>query len=479
MSYELELAITEDDVKRSTLRFLKAYYKFRPRKSMETKAQLDLAAPGGILADGHLTFEKEDGSIFVATFEATSYDSRKEVIYQVQDQLLFWDGLAISGMLTTIFFTYQYISGGLGLKEMDMLTMIAFTWLVLLSILGLFRVSVRGFKRYHYIYAIEQFKQYHADEQWIALAYNVFESSDDRRFQELKDQCLKHGFGLLVVSQHLEPLLVITPSRESTFKRKRRRLTFITQPAWAEQLTNRIPGRKFLRRFKFTLDLDFFNPEDVSRFKRSYNNQMLISLIASLGMIGLFIQKQQDAKVRYADREEILTEQLSSFDQQPLVEEPSIFEIDTAFLDQFEDYDQPYLLMDVSREEQRANPVIAEAMRGGIKVLDESARVISYDCARFFNAGGPKFLLIEDVYVTESEALRRLQVLREVGLLSGVIWEACIKSDQRGFLVYLGLIYNNRLEAEVFQAKIRLYLTSKRINTQDIYIEEVVFQSPD
>ncbi|MCB0640743.1 MAG: hypothetical protein KDC44_03850, partial [Phaeodactylibacter sp.] len=138
-SKQLATLLSEQDVKVATLRYLKGYYKFRPRKSIDTVAQLDMVAPGGIVADGHLTFELEDDSIFLATFEATARDTKEEVLSKVQEELLFWDGIAVSGLLTAAFFIYNYASKSLGLVKMEMLTLISFTWAVLLALLVIFR----------------------------------------------------------------------------------------------------------------------------------------------------------------------------------------------------------------------------------------------------------------------------------------------------------------------------------------------------
>ena len=79
--------------------------------------------------------------------------------------------------------------------------------------------------RFRYIYAVEQFKRYHADEQWIAFADDVFDSPEDKYLVELKKQCIKNGFGLLSVSQNLNSQLLITPTRDEIFDKRRVSLT--------------------------------------------------------------------------------------------------------------------------------------------------------------------------------------------------------------------------------------------------------------
>lgn len=68
----------------------------------------DVRSKTGIIADGHLSFPMEDGQSFVATFEATSYDTREEVRYRIQSRLLIWDSLAVGSILTAFMASYAY-----------------------------------------------------------------------------------------------------------------------------------------------------------------------------------------------------------------------------------------------------------------------------------------------------------------------------------------------------------------------------------
>ena len=96
-------------------------------------------------------------------------------------------------------------------------------------ILGVFGVTFLAYqylfqwiKRYRYIYAVEQFKRYHADEQWIAIGEDVFDEPTDPYLKELKDQCVINGFGLMMIDDNLDTHLLITPSRIEVFGEKKR-----------------------------------------------------------------------------------------------------------------------------------------------------------------------------------------------------------------------------------------------------------------
>ncbi|MCB0640744.1 MAG: hypothetical protein KDC44_03855, partial [Phaeodactylibacter sp.] len=319
--------------------------------------------------------------------------------------------------------------------------------------------------------------RYHADEQWIALAYDVFKNPNDPKLQELKEQCVQFGFGLLIILPTLEALLVITPSRTSTFRRRRRSLRFVNIQSLSGQIGKRMPGKSILKRIRSGFRR--IDPRNFGRFQRTYYYQIILSTIASLAMIGLFVQKKRDATLRYAERDEILEEQAIRLPNNSTEPEPEYYQVDTAFLDQFADFDQPYLFMDVKDEDLVERPAVVEAMRGGVMVLNNLDQVISYDCSRFISDRSSKYILVEQAFLTESAAVRRLQELRNVDLLSGIIWEACIDRERRGFLVYLGLIYNSEIEAQVFQTKITLYLSKQDITLGDLYIREVDFRVPE
>lgn len=96
--------------------------------------------------------------------------------------------------------------------------------------------------RYHYIQAVEQFKQYQADEQWIAVGADVFESKNASELMELKDQCIKSGFGLMEVTEDLVVSIIIAPSRIPIL-RKRQKLNLTI----SSEIAQRIGRSKFLK----------------------------------------------------------------------------------------------------------------------------------------------------------------------------------------------------------------------------------------
>mgnify|MGYP007059414263 FL=1 len=185
--------LTENNIKRAALSFLKSYYRYRPRAG-DTQSSIDMRGEGGIIADGFLSFQKEDGQNFLATFEATSYNTKNEVIYKVERDLLFLDSFTFALLGTAAFFTYAYIKDILTVKEIGLWATVGINLGLAVALFLFYRIIFSPWNRYRYIYAVEQFKKYHADEQWIALGEDVFANPEDPFLEELRKQCIQNGF---------------------------------------------------------------------------------------------------------------------------------------------------------------------------------------------------------------------------------------------------------------------------------------------
>ena len=58
--------LTEDPIRHVALRFLKTYYRYRPRKG-ETTAGKNLTTKSGLIVDGYLSFQTDEDIPFLAT----------------------------------------------------------------------------------------------------------------------------------------------------------------------------------------------------------------------------------------------------------------------------------------------------------------------------------------------------------------------------------------------------------------------------
>lgn len=236
------MTISENDIKKAALAFLKIHYRYRPR-SGDVKWKLDMITPDGIVADGVFSFLDEDEQPFLATFEATSFVTRDEVKYRFMYRAMVWDGLALSCIIVGLVVSYLFGTGAIDVVNWGIwggaLRLVG----SILSILAIYVFMNRFRHRYRYIYAIEQFKRYHADEQWVAIGSDVFPNTDDKYLRELREQCIIGGFGLVSIQPDFDAQLLITPARVSLYGETRQAVDFITESQWMK----RFRGSRWVR----------------------------------------------------------------------------------------------------------------------------------------------------------------------------------------------------------------------------------------
>lgn len=224
---------TEDDIKRAFLPYLKEFYRYRYEYRPESVyAELDNVSASGLVADGMLSFRKDDGNPFVCTYEATSIDKAAEVKFSLNVVYFTWDCLAFGAVTAAVAYGAAFalrLPWLVGLQWAGNLGFVLGTGLI-----GFFTwyFSMRGWRKYRYIYAIEQFKRYFADEQWIAVADDVFPAPTDPYLLELKSQCVYNGFGLVQISHKGGVRVLASPSRLGIYGKDRRMVQWVTQRDW-------------------------------------------------------------------------------------------------------------------------------------------------------------------------------------------------------------------------------------------------------
>lgn len=464
--------LSENTIKEVALKFLKAYYKYRPRKREDVSvSSLNMRTAGGIIADGFYAFKKPDATPYVATFEATSYHTKDEIKYKIQKALLFWDGLAVSSLLAACVLTYGYVYNHFTIKQIGLTMGIGLVLVNLLVFYFLFRLLASKLRRYRYIYAIEQFKKYHADEQWCAFGEDVFEDKEDKYLNELKDQCVYNGFGLVRIDKDLKYHVVITPARHEVFSGKRSSMKFITQGTWYNNLAQEpSPGvfDKLKKKFGFNTSTN-----NVLRFQKSYWPQLISTGIAFALIAIIFYREIQDADLVFVDRTVYLEDlsQLTTGEEQ----EPSLFVVDTAVnavprKETWWDDDVSPQIPLKSKPAKKAIPQKGE----DIYVENESDEILTYDCSRFYNLGGRKYIVEEGIYDNINLAQKRLNELKDKDLDVSILWIGCFSKTEKGYSIYFDLICNTELEAlQIFGELINAEITDyKDLRIRDIELLE-------
>lgn len=225
--------MTEDYVKQRFVPFLKNFYKHRyepPSDSFQVK--YDNVSESGLVADIVMTFKKDDESSFVCACEATSREKAEEVKFTLNLVYFLWDAAAFGAFFSAIIYAFFYetrlpwlldlhLAGNLGLI-IGSFTIGFFGWYF----------TMQRWRKYRYIFAIEQFRRYQADEQWVALADDVFPAPSDPYLTELKNQCIFNGFGLALVPEDGDVRVLNAPTRLSGFGQDRKMVQWLTRSEW-------------------------------------------------------------------------------------------------------------------------------------------------------------------------------------------------------------------------------------------------------
>jgi hypothetical protein len=234
-------SLTEDEVKRRFMPFLRDFYKNRYEPIANSVAsELNNVSKEGWVADGKLSFRKADGAPFVCTFEATSRDKVEEVKYQLNFHYFLWDCVAFSLVCAAFAYVFFFETDIVWLVELKAVGNIGL--LTGTGIIGFFcwYFLMQGWRKYRYIFAIQQFKQYFADEQWVAIAEDVFPAPNDPYLLELRNQCVYHGIGLAIVPHEGLVRKVIDPSRLGIFGKDRKMTQWVTRAEWYQAFSQNV-----------------------------------------------------------------------------------------------------------------------------------------------------------------------------------------------------------------------------------------------
>ncbi len=439
---------------------------------METR--YDVAAAGGVIADGYLAFNTEEGEPFIVTVESTSRNTRNEVVYAIQNKLLNWDSLACTALVIAAIYTYYHYQGynlAQTIGEIPTVLMLSGGFCFGLF---LFRVLLGWMRRYRYIYAIEQFKTYDATEQWIALGEDVFPSHVDKDFLELKEQCVDNGFGLVMVNTEMMVQMLITPARDAVLE-NRQGVDFKDHQGVANNSRGSLKkwlGDKTSRISKARSTVG------LNRYRAGFFKQ-LVTLFLGLSIItGIYYTEWQDSPIAYVDEDQYQRDQLIKSkdirleDKGYLIEEDGFLNWDSItgnYLSLEESIwsdDAPATSSIVYEPgellELEANPKNGNKSPTEIMVGNRDGNKTSYDCERFYNFTGALYLVQDGVYSDLSVAQRRLHLLNNADFTANILWLGCF-GDQTKYVVYYHLMYPERTEASASAKAILSDLKRRKI----------------
>jgi hypothetical protein len=431
---------------------MKTYYKFRPRAG-ETSINYDMIHPSGVIVDGYLTFLKENGKPFVATFEATSAATAPEVRFRLQEKQLVWDAIAAGSILATVLMMAAWFTNFWDLTRVGWLFSLVLP--LVLAFLGViaYQMLFRSSERYRYIYAIEQFKQYHADEQWVALSKDVFDNTSDADFAELRDQCVKNGFGLVTVDGDEHVNLLITPAREEIFGRKRHTLKFAEVPSVSGAFSD---AKRLL-------------PQNLERFQQPFLRQLAMTLFAVMMLSGLFYRSWTLRPVDFVSNEKMYQDSMS---RRALTMTPE----PAAMVYNQEDVEKPTKPQPYEPTAAAiSNPPKSAETAVGLYVYTLNDGYLTYDCARI-DMRGTKYVVQDHVYNSFDEARRRIDLLKTQDLIGNAICLTCTSNaTTRGYCVYYGDFFNDVNAANQKAIDIKKELAAMGLANEFIQIRVLQF----
>ena len=489
--------LPEDIINKSGLAFLRAYYRMRDRAgSGKTITSANVETEGGIIADGHLSFSTKMGEPFTATLEATSFDTLDEVKYKTQGQILAWDSFAVGSLVTAFVFSYSYAFNQFTIHQIGLVYSVFLLLGLMIVMTALYFFMFRWLQRYRYIYAIEQFKKYHADEQWIAIGDSIFDGPENRYMKELKSQCVINGFGLLSVEADLRVQLLITPSRREVFGKKRANLKFDDRNlgnqkgklAQLKKIGSKLASKNPLR------NQTMFKSNAFGRYQKSFTGQILLSVFSLFLLTGIFYKQLQDAPFLYVD-EQAYVDSLENYQQRtfPEFDEPAI---DTAWVDPFTK-EQSYLdinedrntLSDIEAEDWDGisdSPLLGEGLieidavpRKGKKQVILSAgdgTTNTYDCARLYNMHGKFYLVQDNIYSSLSAAEKRIKQMNKKGIPLNAFCLGCLEKGNERYVVHYDFFSASRSEADEVVKRYKRLLKKKGVKGKKIAVRSLEFE---
>ena len=437
--------LSENDIKKVALNLLQQHYRFRPRGG-PTTLQYDLRAEGGIIIDGCITFPREgaDAPPFVATVEATSRDTHDEVRYRVQQGLLAWDATAVAALLTALLLTAFHGKGYYPLIELGLLNALLLAAGLLAAGHLLYRIFFSNLQRYRFIYAVEQFKNYYADEQWVAVGENVFRGKEDKYFKELRDQCIFQGFGLIIVDTDKQGHKYVTPSRNDLFEGRRKRLRFQTLEEFSRRLPVALPAGKKTKLIGPAPRATVKRRRSWMRDPFRYFHQFTVLLVGATLIATIYFLQWQERPVLVVNEAAYDQRLLEEKVRQEMEAEPLGFLTDSGAVPPFRSRVEPYLRLEPERPVQ-PGPVRTPP---GILAIDNAGRVMELPCSRARSRRQTRYVLeLRGLDYQEPlvDLLRRLRAdnIRVVGL-----WLGCFTPATSDYALVLIPFYNSRQRAE-------------------------------
>jgi cell division septation protein DedD len=509
--------LSEEAIKQRFVPFLKDFYRkrYEPISGSES-VELDNIAEGGVVADGKMSFRKGDGSPFVCTYEASSRDKSEEVKFKLNINYFLWDCAAFGTILAAIAYVGFYVSRLPWLITLHVVGNLGL--LIGLGMIGFFGwyFTMQGWKKYRFIHAVAQFKQYFADEQWIALGEDVFPSPLDPYLVELRNQCVYHGFGLALVPAEGNVRILVTPSRLGVYGKDRKMAHWVTRQQWYQGVSQSMgmvakmkpPDQLTVLWNRMTRPVHYLAVDPIRRilgkpfgqtasvytqFMQAQGIQKWLMAAAFLVLIPLFTKVISHRDINEADLEKLQSWRSSSnpedqygyvVDGDPIPYEKTV---STGITKQYpipanrpEEDDVQEINLSGDDEEEEPNTINLSAKRATtpppapktVKKATAAAVKSKQDpCAAWEKRSG--WLIQDNAFGSTGNADSRLAQLRKQGITAEKVSQQCLGSSAKGYIVYIGTIQKNEAAARKMADSLEKSLKKAGLGSKKLLLRKI------
>ncbi|MBX2871051.1 MAG: hypothetical protein KTR30_03100 [Saprospiraceae bacterium] len=189
--------LPEGYIKKKALQFLQqSYYRRCPINGIIYK-ELEAYTNEGKRADGLIMFRQKGRNPFVASLEAKSANTLRSLVEQMDLARMVDDGLKMAVFSFAFIWSLAWMVGVRQVLDPILALLMGGCWIWMVK--GyIATVQPLALSRHTRIGALEQLKQYPADERWLAIGIDSIAKED--QFHRLLQHCRKTGIGLLIVS---------------------------------------------------------------------------------------------------------------------------------------------------------------------------------------------------------------------------------------------------------------------------------------
>jgi hypothetical protein len=289
--------------------------------------------------------------------------------------------------------------------------------------------------RYRWIPALEQFKAYHAEEQWIAVGEGVFDEVHQTEWLELRKQCLYNGFGLVKFTHDFQQTTYLTPARQELFGGRRKRSFFFerTNPGLMASLN---ASAQFL-------------PRELHLLRHQW--AMMFGAVALC--VFVYFQLHQSKPEQTISEMPWLQDSLLALQQTAIPEE------ETPDLEALKSIGAPGTDAPVTKKKEKPKPVAPKTAKKSQEVFTPKGGS-SADCQLPVNGTGTKYYVQEGIYSTRSQAGARVKQLAGSGVPAHMIPGNCLGVVKGSYIIYLGDFVDSEANARSWKQLIGHQLQS-------------------